>query len=164
MASLNKVLLIGNLTRDPDVRELPSSSTYVATTGLAVNNKFSKDKNEVMFIDIVAYGRTAEVIGEYTKKGSPILVEGRLVFRQWESEGQKRSKHEVIVETFQFLNGRRDDQESYDNSYDSYSNNKNFNQNKEYSKSSTSGNTNESSDNSNFDSNNDSITEDDVPF
>ena len=109
MANFNRVILAGNLTKDPDVRELPTNSTYVATTSLAVNNKM-KDRNEVMFIDIVAYGKQAEVIGEYMKKGSSILVEGRLVFRQWETEGQKKYKHEVIVESFQFLNGYKENE------------------------------------------------------
>ena len=162
MASLNKVFLIGNLTKDPDVRELPTNSTYVATTSLAVNSRM-KDRNDVMFIDIVAYGRQAEVIGEYMKKGSSILVEGRLVFRQWETEGQKRSKHEVIVESFQFLNGRRDDSDSYgnDSSYgerSGYQRNNNPEYGNKVNSETTEGNTNSSS----YDSN--SITEDDVPF
>lgn len=107
MASFNKVILMGNVTRNPDVRNLPSSSTIVATTGMAVNRRY-KDKEEVMFIDITAYGKQAEVMGEYVTKGSSILVEGRLVFRQWEQDGQKRSKHEVIIESFQMVGGRRD--------------------------------------------------------
>lgn len=107
MASYNKVVLLGNITRTPDVRNLPSSSTVVATTGIATNRKF-KDKEEVMFIDIVAYGKQAEIMGMYVTKGSPLLVEGRLSFRQWEQEGQKRSKHEVVVESFQMVGGRKD--------------------------------------------------------
>ncbi len=107
MASYNKVVLMGNVTRIPDVRNLPGSATTVATTGLAVSRKY-KEKEEVMFIDIVAYGKQAETIGMYITKGSPLLVEGRLSFRQWEQEGQKRSKHEVIVESFQMLGGRKD--------------------------------------------------------
>ncbi len=108
MASYNKVVLMGNVTRTPDVRNLPGSSAItVATTGLAVSRKY-KDKEEVMFIDIVAYGKQAETIGMYITKGSPILVDGRLTFRQWEQDGQKRSKHEVIIESFQMLGGRRD--------------------------------------------------------
>ena len=114
MASYNKVVLMGNLTRIPDVRNLPGSATVVATTGLAVNRKY-KDKEEVMFIDIVAYGKQAETMGMYITKGSPILIEGRLTFRQWEQEGQKRSKHEVIIESFQML-GERKDRTDFDES------------------------------------------------
>ena len=107
MASYNKVVLLGNVTRTPDVRNLPGSATVVATTGIAANRKY-KDKEEVMFIDIVAYGKLAETMGMYVTKGTPLLVEGRLSFRQWEQEGQKRSKHEVIVESFQMVGGRKD--------------------------------------------------------
>ena len=107
MASYNKVVLMGNVTRIPDVRNLPGSATVVATTGLAVSRKY-KDKEEVMFIDIVVLGKLAETMGMYVTKGSPLLVEGRLSFRQWEQEGQKRSKHEVIVESFQMVGSKKD--------------------------------------------------------
>lgn len=107
MASYNKVVLMGNVTRIPDVRNLPGSATVVATTGLAVSRKY-KDKEEVMFIDIVVFGKLAETMGMYVTKGSPLLVEGRLSFRQWEQEGQKRSKHEVIVESFQMVGSKKD--------------------------------------------------------
>lgn len=121
MASFNKVVLMGNITRTPDVRNLPSSATLAATTGIAVNRKY-KDKEDVMFIDIVAYGKQAEIMGEYLTKGSSILVEGRLSYRQWEQDGQKRSKHEVIVESFQMVGGRRDmaDMDYADDSKKSY--------------------------------------------
>ena len=98
---------MGNVTRIPDVRNLPGSATVVATTGLAVSRKY-KDKEEVMFIDIVVFGKLAETMGMYVTKGSPLLVEGRLSFRQWEQEGQKRSKHEVIVESFQMVGSKKD--------------------------------------------------------
>ena len=107
MASYNKVVLLGNVTRTPDVRNLPGSATVVATTGIATNRKY-KDKEEVMFIDIVVYGKQAETMGMYVTKGTPLLVEGRLSFRQWEQEGQKRRKHEVIVESFQKVGGSKD--------------------------------------------------------
>ena len=107
MASYNRVVLLGHVTRTPDVRNLPGSATVVATTGIAANRKY-KDKEEVMFIDIVAYGKLAETMGMYVTKGTPLLVEGRLTFRQWEQDGQKRSKHEIIVESFQMIGGRKD--------------------------------------------------------
>lgn len=107
MASFNKVVLMGNITRTPDVRNIPGSSTVVATTGIAVNRKI-KDKEEVMFIDIVTYGKLAEIMGRFVTKGMPILVEGRLTYRSWEQDGQKRSKHEVVADSFQMLGGNRD--------------------------------------------------------
>ncbi len=107
MASYNKVVLLGNVTRLPDVRNLPGSSTTVATTGIAVSKKY-KDKEEVLFIDIVVFNKLAEIMGMYVTKGTPLLVEGRLSFRQWEQDGQKRSKHEIIVENFQMIGERRE--------------------------------------------------------
>ena len=111
--NFNKVVLMGNVTRIPDVRNLPNSATIVGTTGLAVNRKY-KDKEETMFIDIVVYGKQAETMGLYVTKGTPLLVEGRLSFRQWEQEGQKRSKHEIIVESFQIVGGKKDSTDSND--------------------------------------------------
>lgn len=107
MASFNKVILAGNLTRDPQFSTLPSG-TSVCEFGLACNRKWrGKDGNsneEVTFVDIRAYARSAEVINQYMSKGSPILIEGRLKFDQWEGkDGGKRSKLYVIVENFQFL-------------------------------------------------------------
>lgn len=117
MASYNKVVLLGNVTRVPDVRNLPGSATTVANTGLAVSRRY-KDKEEVMFIDIVVYGKLAETMGMYVQKGTPLLVEGRLSFRQWEQDGQKRSKHEVIVDSFQMIGNRRDKPEFDENMVD----------------------------------------------
>ena len=111
--NFNKVVLMGNVTRIPDVRNLPNSATIVGTTGLAVNRKY-KDKEETMFIDIVVYGKQAETMGMYVTKGTPLLVEGRLSFRQWDQEGQKRSKHEIIVESFQMVGGKKDSTDSND--------------------------------------------------
>jgi single-strand DNA-binding protein len=107
MASLNKVILLGNLTRDPELRYAPSG-TPVARFGLAVNTSRAgqgdERKEEVCFVDIVAFGRQAETASEYLSKGRPALVEGRLQWRSWEGQdGQKRSKHEVIAERIQFM-------------------------------------------------------------
>lgn len=113
MASYNRVVLLGNVTRLPDVRNLPGSATTVANTGLAVSRRY-KDKEEVMFIDIVVYGKLAETMGMYVQKGTSLLVEGRLSFRQWEQDGQKRSKHEVIVDSFQMIGSRRNDNANFD--------------------------------------------------
>ena len=109
MASLNKVFLMGNLTRDPELRFTPGG-LGVASFGIAVNTPIGKDdegnrKTETLFVDVVAFGKQAEVIGEYLKKGSLIYLEGRLRYRTWEdASGNKRSKHEIILNNFQFLN------------------------------------------------------------
>jgi single-strand DNA-binding protein len=112
MASLNKIILLGNLTRDPELRYTPSG-TAVSTFGLAMNRRYRQGdewKGEVCFVDVVTYGRQAETAGEYLSKGSMALVEGRLQWRSWESEtGQKRSKHEVVAANIQFMPRVRDD-------------------------------------------------------
>jgi single-strand DNA-binding protein len=106
MASLNNVILMGNLTRDPEVRYTPSG-TPVATLGLAVNNRMKQGdewKDDPCFIDVVVFGKQAESCGEYLSKGQPVLVEGRLRYRTWEGQdGQKRSKHEVSAFRVQFM-------------------------------------------------------------
>jgi len=107
MASLNKVFLIGNLTRDPELRYVPSGSA-VATFTLAVNRVYvtqsGEKKEQASFIRVVVWGRRAEVCGEYLSKGSPLFVEGRLQSRDWETqEGQKRSTVEVVADNIQFL-------------------------------------------------------------
>ncbi|PON17904.1 single-stranded DNA-binding protein [Candidatus Entotheonella serta] len=106
MASLNSVTLLGNLTRDPELRYTPQG-TAVATFGLAVNRRYSQEgqqREEVCFVDIVAFGRQAETVNEYLSKGNLALVEGRLQWRSWETpEGQKRSKHEVVANNVQFM-------------------------------------------------------------
>lgn len=108
MASFNKVILCGNLTRNVELRYTPKG-TAVATIGLAVNRKWKTDageeREEVTFVDVDVFGRTAEVMGQYLKKGAPILVEGRLKLEQWDDRqtNQKRSKLKVVCETFQFL-------------------------------------------------------------
>ena len=117
MASYNRVILMGNLTREPELKYLPSG-TAVARLGLAVNRTYTdrqsgEKKEEVCFVDLSAFARTAEVMNEYLQKGNPVLVEGRLQFQQWETDdGQRRSKHEVIVERFEFVGGRQGDRDS----------------------------------------------------
>lgn len=114
MANFNKVILAGNLTRDPEVRYTPKG-TAIAKLGLAVNrtwkNEAGETKEEVTFVDIDAFGRQAEVISQYLKKGRPILVEGRLRLDQWDDKqtGQKRSRLGVVLEGFQFLDSGRGD-------------------------------------------------------
>jgi single-strand DNA-binding protein len=111
MASFNKVLLMGNLTRDPQMKYLPSQ-TAVAEFGLACNRKFhtanGEDREEVTFVDCTAFGKTGEVINQYFQKGKPIFIEGRLKYDQWEDKqgGGKRSRLTVVVENFQFVGGR----------------------------------------------------------
>jgi len=112
MASLNKIFLLGNLTRDPELRYTPSG-TAVSTFGLAVNRRYGQGderKEEVCFIDIVAFGRQAEITGEYLRKGRMALIEGRLRWRSWESQdGQKRSKHEVVADMVHLMPRTRDE-------------------------------------------------------
>lgn len=109
MASLNKVLLIGNLTRDPEVRYL-QSGTPVATFGLATSRAYTtqagEKKEEVCFVRVVVWGRQAELCGEYLTKGRLVFVEGRLQYRSWEAEGQKRNTLEVRADRVQFLGPR----------------------------------------------------------
>ncbi|AEA34538.1 single-stranded DNA-binding protein [Hippea maritima] len=108
MANLNKVMLIGNLTRDPELRYTPAG-LGVASFGIAVNTPVGKDeqgnrKTETLFVDVVAFGRQAETIAEYLKKGSLVYIEGRLRYRSWEdANGNRRSKHEIVLNNFQFL-------------------------------------------------------------
>lgn len=106
MGFLNKVILLGNVTRNPEVRYIPGSGTPVAKFGLAVNRRYKSGndyKDETLFIDISAFARLAEITGEYITKGMPLLVEGRLTFRSWEQDGVKRSKHEIVAENIQMI-------------------------------------------------------------
>lgn len=105
MANYNKIILVGNVTKNPEVKTIANSDNLVARTGIAVNRKM-KDRDETMFIDIVAFGNVAKILGEYVTKGSPILVEGRLSTNSWEQEGVKRTKHEVMVDTIQLLSSK----------------------------------------------------------
>lgn len=111
MGFLNKVMLLGNVTRNPEVRFIPGKDLPVAKFGLAVTRRM-KDREETCFIDIVTFGKTAEMCGEYVTKGMPLLIEGRLQYSTWESDGQKRSKHEVVAENIQFVS-RKDAKSDY---------------------------------------------------
>jgi len=113
MPSMNRVFLMGNLTRDPELRYIPSG-TAVANFGMAVNRTYTTQdgerKEDVCFVEIVTWAKTAENCANYLTKGRPVLVEGRLQFQTWETaEGQKRSKLEVVADRVQFLGGRRED-------------------------------------------------------
>lgn len=108
MASFNRVILVGNLTRDPELRYIPSGSA-VSEIGLAVNDRVKKGDqwvDETTFVDVTLWARTAEVANEYLSKGSSVLIEGRLKLDTWEKDGQKRSKLRVIAEKMQMLGGR----------------------------------------------------------
>lgn len=117
MANFNKVLLMGNLTRDPSLKYLPSQ-TAVCEFGIATNRKFKsgngEDREEVTFVDVTAFGRQAEVINQYCSRGKPIFIEGRLKYDQWEDKqsGGKRSRLTVVVESFQLMGGVPPGQES----------------------------------------------------
>jgi len=108
----NKVVLVGNLTRDIELR-YASSGSAIANTAIATSRKFTQNgerKEEVCFIDITFFGRSAEVANQFLRRGSKILVEGRLKFDQWVAQdGSKRSKHTVIVETMQMLDSKSDE-------------------------------------------------------
>jgi single-strand DNA-binding protein len=111
MASYNKVILMGNLTRDPQLKYLPSQ-TAVVDFGVACNRRYKtqsgEQKEEVTFVDCSAFGRTAEVINQYFTKGKPIFIEGRLRYEQWEDKqgGGKRSRLSVHIDNFQFVGGK----------------------------------------------------------
>jgi len=113
MANLNKVMLMGNLTRDPEVRYTPKG-TAVAELGLAINRVYSAEngekREETTFVDVTLWGRTAEIAGEYLKKGRPVFIEGRLQLDTWDDKqtGQKRSKLKVVGEAMQLMGGRGD--------------------------------------------------------
>jgi single-strand DNA-binding protein len=120
MANYNKVILVGNLTRDPELR-YTAGGQAVATVGLAVNRKFKtkegESREDTTYVDCTAWARAAEIICEYKHKGDPILIEGRLHYHSWEDKetGGKRSKLDVVIDNFQFLNrstgGQRPDAE-----------------------------------------------------
>jgi single-strand DNA-binding protein len=109
MASFNRVILVGNLTRDPELRYIPSG-TAVTEVGLAVNDRRKNASgewvDETTFIDVTLWGRTAEVASEYLNKGSSVLIEGRLKLDTWEKDGKKNSKLRVVGERMQMLGGR----------------------------------------------------------
>src|SRR5215510_5757145 len=108
MASFNRVILVGNLTRDPELRYIPSG-TAVSEIGLAVNDRVKRGDqwvDEATFVDVTLWGRTAEIANEYLSKGSSVLIEGRLKLDRWEKDGQKHSKLRVVGERLQMLGGR----------------------------------------------------------
>ena len=111
MAGFNKVILMGNLTRDPEIRYAPNG-TPVANFGLAVNRRYRQGeemRDDVCFVDIVVFGKQAETCGQYLSKGQGALIEGRLQMRKFETkEGQKVTKHEVVAENVRFLSRRPD--------------------------------------------------------
>ena len=107
MVTFNRVILAGNLVRDPEIRYLPSGLS-VTSFGIAVNSRYKQNnelKEDVSFFDIVVFGKLGENCAEYLSKGRPVLVEGRLRQRRWETEGVKRSKIEVVADGVQFLGG-----------------------------------------------------------
>lgn len=111
MPNLNKVMLMGNLTRDPEIKYTPKG-TAIADIGLAVNRNYTTDsgekREEVTFVDVTLWGRVAEIVGEYCKKGRPLFVEGRLQLDTWDDKatGQKRSKLKIVGENIQLLGSR----------------------------------------------------------
>lgn len=110
----NKIILIGNLTKDPELRYTPNG-TPVATLRLAVSSKFKQSeemKEETLFIDVVVFGKQAESCSQYLSKGKQVLAEGRLQERRWESDGQQRSKFEVVAQNVRFLS-KKDDSQPY---------------------------------------------------
>lgn len=110
MTSFNKVILMGNLTRDPEMRYTPNG-TAVTTLGLAINRRYrqgEEQREEVCYVDVVVFGRQAENCSQFLTKGAGVIVDGRLTYRRWESEdGMKRSKHEVVAQDVRFM-PRRD--------------------------------------------------------
>jgi single-strand DNA-binding protein len=114
MPSFNRVTLLGNLTRDPQVKHLANNTT-VAEFGLAMNRRFrtqsGEEREEVCFVDCAAFGKQAETIGQFCKKGRPLFIEGRMKYDTWEDKtsGTRRSRLSVVVENFQFLGSRQDD-------------------------------------------------------
>jgi single-strand DNA-binding protein len=119
MASYNRVMLIGNLTRDIDLRHTPGG-TAVTDMGMAVNDRRKNAQNEwvdeVTYVDVTLWGRTAEIAAEYLRKGSPVFIEGRLKLDSWEAEGQKKYKLRVVGERLQLLGGRSEDGNRSDSS------------------------------------------------
>lgn len=109
MTDLNKVFLAGNLTRAPEVRHTPSGQA-VADLRMAINRKYrdntGKDREEVVYVSVTVWGRSAENCGQYLDKGAPVLVEGRLKLDEWEKDGQKQSRLGVVAERVQFLSSR----------------------------------------------------------
>ncbi|MGI0405783.1 single-stranded DNA-binding protein [Helicobacter himalayensis] len=115
----NKVIIVGNLTRDVELRYLPSGSA-VATLGLASNRRYNKQDGtkaeEVCFVDVKLFGRSAEVANQYLRSGSKVLIEGRLSFESWvDQSGQKRSKHSIVAENMQMMGSKAQNSDNYGN-------------------------------------------------
>ncbi len=108
--NFNRVILLGNLTRDIELRHAGANNTAIAKFGIAVNHRYKAPdgelREEVTFVDCDAFGRTAEVMSQYLRKGRPVFIEGRLRLDTWEKEGQKQSKLKVVVENFQFVDSK----------------------------------------------------------
>ena len=106
MASMNRVFLVGNLTRDPEVSYLPSGKA-LAKIRMAINNKYKtasgEDRDEICYVNVVVWGKQGEACGQYLSKGSPLLVEGRLKYDEWEKDGQKQNRLEVVADRTQFI-------------------------------------------------------------
>lgn len=114
MANLNKVILIGNLTKDPELRYTPQGKA-VANTVIAINRKFKLNeemKEDVAFVPVVFWGKTAEVVNQYCHKGSPLMVEGRIQTRSWEKDGGKKYATEVVAENIQLLGGKKPEEKT----------------------------------------------------
>lgn len=114
MPSFNKLILVGHVTRDPELRYTPNQKEIVKF-GLAVNRKWG-DKEEVLFIDVTMFGKRGVAFSEHNKKGAAVLVEGRLTLENWEKDGQKRSKHAMIADEWQFMGGKQDAKDPRDDS------------------------------------------------
>lgn len=116
MASFNKVILIGNLTRDPELKHLPKG-TAICNISMAVNRRwkteYGEEKDDVYFADCKSFGKQAEVLAQYLKKGHPLMIEGRLSREEWEDKqtGAKRTATRIIIEQFQFIRGKDDNAE-----------------------------------------------------
>ncbi|OGV67236.1 MAG: single-stranded DNA-binding protein [Lentisphaerae bacterium RIFOXYA12_FULL_48_11] len=115
MANLNKVFLIGNLTKDPELRYTPSGRP-VTNLSMAINRKYKttdgKEKDEVCFADVVAWNKQAEACADHLSKGSPVFVEGRLQYETWEKDGEKKNRLRVIAERIQFLSRAKKETET----------------------------------------------------
>ena len=149
MGFLNKCIMLGNVTRNPEIRYIPGSGTAVSRFGLAVTRRYkhnNENKDETCFIDIVSFGRTAEFTGEYITKGMPVLVEGRLNYNTWEQDGIRKSKHEIIAENIQLVERR-----TTGGSYAETSNSSSYS-------------SNNVSESNAVNENSDTINEDDIPF
>ena len=163
----NKIILVGNLTRDVEIRYGKSGVT-ISNVGIATNRKFKsqdgEQKSEVMFIDLTFFGRTAEIANQYLKKGSKILVEGRLVLQQWTGQdGSKKSKHTVTVDNLQMLGGRNEENNSQ-SSYQPSSNNSQYSNQPSSNNSQYSNNRNSENNSENSNNNVSSVNDDEIPF